>query len=345
MTQTPTITVLISAYNSEQYLTEAVESILLQTETDFECLLLDDGSSDGTWQLMQSLAKQDHRVNIHQNPKNIGLTQTLNRGLKMARGRFIARLDADDVALPQRLALQRHYLENTPHIDVVGGGIACFIDEQSTPLAKPPERPTIDPWMIDWQTRLRSVMIHPAVMFRKQVILELGGYDSNYTYSQDFELWGRPALQGRMSNLSESVIQSRQIASQISLKHKQTQQQLAYTIGQRNLTPYWPSNTPPTLEEIERLRFLTQFIPQTYNPKDFHLALMLIQSFQHFCRAHPGPTHVMKQARHKLATQLLSIIPLSQLHDAWQVGLLPALFKLAPMPCMRLGLNRMLKRF
>ncbi|ABK44439.1 glycosyl transferase, family 2 [Magnetococcus marinus MC-1] len=335
MTESPAISVLMSAYNSEAHLGAAVESILAQTERTFEFLLLDDGSSDASWALIQQFARRDPRIQALRNPHNMGLTKTLNRGLRLAKGTYIARLDADDIALPQRLQLQKAFLDQHPAIDVVGGAIQCFIDEQGNPLPKQPPPLVVEPWAIAWQTRLRAMLIHPAVMFRREAILAIGGYDENYPYSQDFALWGEAALLGRLANLSTAVIQSRQAPSRISCRHQQQQQILAQRIAQRNLTPYWPEPTPPTLADIERLRFLIQFIPQHDAQADFSRALKLLQSFQNFCQQHPGPASVQAAQRDQLAAHLLAIIPLHNLAQAWQSGLLPALLRIAPRCCFK----------
>ena len=116
----PMVSVLMAVYNAEKYLTEAVESILVQTFADFEFLIIDDGSVDGSAAILEDYAESDERVKVIHNSENLGLTKSLNIGLKLTQGKFIARIDADDVAVPERFEKQITFMDDHPDIGVCG---------------------------------------------------------------------------------------------------------------------------------------------------------------------------------------------------------------------------------
>ncbi len=116
------ISVVMSVYNGQSYLREAVESILNQTFTDFELILIDDGSTDATGEILDEYATRDARIILSRNQNNIGLTRSLNQGISMSRGKYIARMDADDVSRADRLSRQFEFLEKRPEVGVLGSG-------------------------------------------------------------------------------------------------------------------------------------------------------------------------------------------------------------------------------
>ena len=129
----PKISVVMSVYNGTPYLRECIESILNQTCKDFEFIIIDDGSSDNTWKILTEYANQNQQIKLFKNEENIGLTKSLNKGLKLAGGEYIARQDADDVSLPDRFELQTRFLD--AHLEVGAlGSSAEVIDEQGMSL-------------------------------------------------------------------------------------------------------------------------------------------------------------------------------------------------------------------
>lgn len=208
----PRVTVLMAVYNSSKYLHAAIKSILAQKYTDFEFLIINDGSSDTSAAIVESFA--DPRIVFISNPVNQGLTKSLNTGLAKARGDYIARLDADDIALPDRLALQVAYLDQQPEIVCVGGAFE-IIDEQGNLLRT--KRHTLDPDLIRFRLITGNQFAHPSVMFRKTVIIAEGGYNEAFRYAQDYELWSRLAHHGlKMANIADPVIQYRTHGDAIS---------------------------------------------------------------------------------------------------------------------------------
>ena len=195
MSKNPKISVVMSVYNGEKYLREAMESILNQTFTDFEFIIVNDGSTDNSLKIIKSY--NDERIRIINNEKNIGLTQSLNKALKQAKGEYIARQDADDISLPNRFEEQIKYFEKYPEVALVGTS-AYIIDEDRKLLWKKITLPNPNKGLF-----ADNQFIHGSVMFRKVVIEEVGAYNELLKYSQDYELWLRIARDYRVRNLTD----------------------------------------------------------------------------------------------------------------------------------------------
>ena len=209
----PRVTVLMSAFNSAAYIDAAIGSILSQTFTDLELLIVDDGSTDATREKIA--AWSDHRIRVVHNESNIGLTRSLNRGLAVARGVFIARQDADDVSHPERVARQVEFLENHPNVTVVGTQVR-YIDAGGRRIAAAPWPKSTSNFAIRWQLLFDSPFVHTTVMFRRATVWdELRGYDERFVTSQDFELWSRVAAASHeMRNLADTLVDFRTAAPQ-----------------------------------------------------------------------------------------------------------------------------------
>jgi glycosyltransferase involved in cell wall biosynthesis len=204
----PRVTVLMPVHNGARYVDEAIGSILRQTFTDFEFLIVDDGSTDETPRRLTAF--RDPRIRIIRNEKNIGLTRSLNLGLGLATGALIARQDADDVAHKGRLQAQVDSLERTPDV-VVLGTQARYISSRGRPKGVAPWPKSTSNLAIRWQLLFDGPLIHTSVMFRKAIIWdELGGYDESFVTSQDFELWSRVSARGYpMQNLPVALVDHR----------------------------------------------------------------------------------------------------------------------------------------
>jgi len=182
----PKVTVLMSVYNSERYVRYALESILQQTYADFEFLIINDGSTDGSAEILQSY--DDPRICILTNAQNIGLTRSLNKGLRHARGEYVARIDADDISLPMRLEMQTRCLDQHPEVGLVATGYDV-INESGKVLRTDARR--MSPEGLYYVLTFSNCLCHSAVMFRKQLVLTLGGYDPTFDLVEDLELWYR----------------------------------------------------------------------------------------------------------------------------------------------------------
>jgi len=200
------VTVLMAVYNGQKYLAEAIESVLNQTLTDFEFLIIDDASTDKTPEILKFFVEKDQRIVIFRNEINIGLTKSLNIGLKKARAKYIARLDADDIALPDRLKTQLDFLESSPRVTLVGS-FAEIIDKNGQSLGV--RKVVTESEVIKFELILRNCFFHSAVFFRKGVVLTTGGYNESFRHAQDFELFSRLSEKHSLANIARPLIKLR----------------------------------------------------------------------------------------------------------------------------------------
>lgn len=199
----PKISVVMSTYNREQSIAGAVESILNQTMKDFELIVVNDGSTDKTQEILEGYAKKDKRVVILKNEKNMGLVAGLNKGLAAARGKYIARMDDDDKSLPFRLERQLLAMDTYPHIAILGAGFAKG-DEQ-----KPTGKPEImNPDEVELNTYFSSGLAHPTIIIRKKFLDKNNiKYDEKFLYAEDCGLYKKVFENGgKISVLKEPVL-------------------------------------------------------------------------------------------------------------------------------------------
>jgi len=194
-------------FNAARYLPAAVESILGQTFKDFELIAVDDGSHDDSAGILHDYQKRDNRVRVISRP-NTGIVGALNDGLGAARGEFIARMDSDDLCLPQRFEKQVAFLRaHTDHVLV--GSQVILIDPEGAPLcAKADTEYTHE--RIDWaHLNHRWPLVHPSIMVRREAINQLGGYRTRYQFLEDLDLFLRLAEVGRLANLPDVLLHYR----------------------------------------------------------------------------------------------------------------------------------------
>jgi len=205
MLATPRVTVLMPVRDGERWLRQAVESALAQTMPDLELLVVDDGSGDATPRIVAGYAERDRRVRLlTQAPE--GLVAALNRGLAAAAAPLIARLDADDIALPQRLERQLDHLARHPDIVLLGSWAEEIDDEgRTTGQLRPPAEGAV---LAD-QLLAMNPFIHSTVTFRTATVRGLGGYRAAFEAAEDDELWQRMAEAGRVAILPEALIRYR----------------------------------------------------------------------------------------------------------------------------------------
>ncbi len=217
---TPRVTVLLPVYNGARHLREAIASVLGQTFTDFELLVVSDGSTDESVAIARSYA--DPRVSIVDRRENLGLVATLNEGLTRARGEYVARQDADDVLRPTRLATQVRYLDDHHDIAAVGSSVQLLNDDgRSVGVWHYPE----DPVAARWALLFNSALAHSSVMFRAARIREAGGYSGRQPHVEDYELWSRLILTDGLASVPE-VLQGYRL-SEAGVSRQQESRQLA----------------------------------------------------------------------------------------------------------------------
>lgn len=200
---TTPVTVLMSVYNGMPYLKDAIDSILHQTFTDFKFLIFDDASTDGTSQILAQYAQKDSRIQIVTNDRNYGLGANLARGVEMAQTPWIARMDADDLAFPNRLELQLDYVAKHPEVRVLGG-YAIDIDLQGNTVSE--RKVPISHQQIK-KLVWTNPFLHGTVLLHRESILKVGSYSSQLAKRQDYELWFRCAKAGfQFANLPTPLI-------------------------------------------------------------------------------------------------------------------------------------------
>jgi glycosyltransferase involved in cell wall biosynthesis len=193
--------VLLPVYNGEKYVAATIESILTQSFEDFEFLILDDGSTDHTPEILAACARQDSRIRLLRHD-NHGVGYTLNRGLIEARGELVAEIGADDLALPGRLMKQVAFLSS--HADhVLVGGYLRIIDPNDTPVGVR-RYPTSDPGLRN-ALPLYNPFASPSIMYRRNDALAAGGYSSRFRACEDYDFILRLARRGRVANVPEPL--------------------------------------------------------------------------------------------------------------------------------------------
>lgn len=210
----PRVTVLLPVHNGMPYLDEAVRSILSQTYSGFELLAIDDGSTDGTLEALR--AYRDPRVRIVVNERNFGLAETLNRGLSLSPGEYVARMDSDDVSLPDRLERQVRFMDQHPEIGACGTWARIVGVRRTGLLIRPPA----DPEEIRARLLFGSAMVHPSVMFRLPM---LAGHDLRYdprdAHAEDFGMWRRCSGHFPLANIPRVLIAYRVTKGSVSSTH------------------------------------------------------------------------------------------------------------------------------
>jgi glycosyltransferase involved in cell wall biosynthesis len=207
----PRVSVLMGVHNGAPWVREAVQSVLAQTLADLELVVVDDGSTDATPALLDTLA--DSRLRVTRQPR-AGLTRALNRALGLARAGLVARLDADDLALPERLARQVSFLDAHPEVGLLGTG-AREVDVGGREIAR--RAPPTDDAAIRRALIRRNPFIHSSIVMRRALAERLGGYDPTLPVAQDYDLWMRLAAITRMANLAEPLVIRRLLPGRVSV--------------------------------------------------------------------------------------------------------------------------------
>ena len=187
----PRISILMGVYNGEAGLHRAIDSLKAQTYQDWECIICDDGSTDGTWSALEKIALGDERFKLLRNDRNLGLAAALNRCLEIASGEYLARQDADDVSVPARLKVQVEFLDGHPAVTVVGT-YAALVDEKGAWWGDIRHPLTPTPW--DWVRGAK--VVHASVLMRAHAMREVGGYDTGALRVEDYDLWFRLLAKG-----------------------------------------------------------------------------------------------------------------------------------------------------
>lgn len=216
------VTIFIPLFNGEDYIKETIESALKQDFSDFEVLVIDDGSTDNSLKILSGFT--DNRIRIVTNNTNMGRPFTRNRGIELARGEYLAVLDSDDIAETNRLSRQVEFLDKNADIAAVGS-FAWYIDDTGNTafLCEVPTKWT----EIAKEILYTNCFIHSSVMFRKQVLIDVGGYNLDFPQAQDYELFLRLCEHYKLANIAEPLIKYRIHSKQVSQTKLASQTRLA----------------------------------------------------------------------------------------------------------------------
>jgi len=212
------ISVVMAVYNGTRFLREAIESVLGQNFSDFEFIIVDDGSTDETPEILASYA--DPRIRVLRNHENLGLAASLNRGIERARGEYLARMDADDISRAQRFARQVGFLEQHPEVILLGTAYE-EVDEQGR-VVRYGDLPLANN-ELQTELLLRNRFCHGVVMMRRKALIRAGGYDEAFEQSQDYDLWLRLAELGEIANLPEYLYAWRRHPGSVGRLHESQQ--------------------------------------------------------------------------------------------------------------------------
>lgn len=223
----PKISVLMSAYNAEKYITGAMDSILEQTFRDFEFIIIDDYSTDSTWELIQKYAKDDFRIVPRRNVENLKLSKSLNKGIALARSSYIVRMDADDWAYADRLEKQYRFMETHPEIGLSGGGMeVCDENMRVVGIRKY--------YLEDDKIKSRifrySPFSHPTIIIRKSILDKAGLYNPYYNPAEDYELYFRIGQYTKFGNLEDIILKYRMVQQSMTTGSTRTMELMTVRI-------------------------------------------------------------------------------------------------------------------
>jgi glycosyltransferase involved in cell wall biosynthesis len=261
------VSVLMPAYNAEKYIDEAIQSVVNQSLKDWELVVVNDGSLDGTWSKIQVWMSKDRRVKGFNNDKNIGLCRTLNRGIAMCSYEYIARLDSDDCMLETRLQMQSDFLDSNIGVGIVGGGMYVCDEymysknERGYPLS----HETILSKLFYY-----SPFCHPAVMYRKSKVIEAGLYNVVMSPAEDIDLWFRLLKVTKGANLDEVLIKYRILSSSESQSKARFQEfKTLYTRSKAVFEYGYQTSFPVVFYNLAQL--ISMFLlPQSWKFKIFN---------------------------------------------------------------------------
>lgn len=209
----PMISVIMPAYNADKYIAQAIESVLDQTYKQFELIIINDCSTDNTGKIISSYKKKDNRIVVITNKKNLKLARSLNKGISIAKGKYIARMDADDWSYPDRFNKQTLFMEKHPQVGILGGKMnVCdehlkIINSRSYSLSDKEIRKKIF---------FYSPFSHPLIMIRKKILDKVGLYDNLFNPAEDYELYFRIGQRAKFANLNDVLLKYRVVSKSMT---------------------------------------------------------------------------------------------------------------------------------
>ncbi len=268
----------MAVHDGEKFLQQALEGILGQTYKDLEFIIVDDGSTDSTGRILQEYARRDSRIISLHNQEHSGLTRSLNKGLEFARGEYLARQDADDFSMRERLEAQVNFLDENPQIGLLG--TAYHLVDHCGRILKTRRPPQTDT-AIRWHMIFSNPFCHSSVMLRRCLTEHMEiRYDNRWQMAQDYELWSRVLQYTRGANLSLPLVCLRVHQSQVSQRYKQSQEAAAENITAKSLEKL--CGRAFSQEEIRVLRNLFDSFPKKLSKQETWRLALLLEVIEHF---------------------------------------------------------------
>jgi len=254
----PRVSWLIPVFNGEAFLREALDSVLSQDFRNFEVVVVNDGSTDATRTILAEYQARDPRVAVIDKP-NGGIVSALNEGLGRCAGEYVARMDADDIAMPRRLGIQVAYLDDHPQCVLVGGR-AVTLGEEGTPVGRTTGGRHRRTDLSVFPPRV-AVAMHPLVTLRKEALLAIGGYRSRHPHAEDYDLFLRLAAHGTIDNPEHDMLVYRRHEGAVSIRNMEVQERSAATAEAEAIAHagYRPV-AAPLLESYVRLRIFRRYL-------------------------------------------------------------------------------------
>lgn len=238
----PKISVLMPVYNAEKFLKEAIDSILNQTFKDFEFLIINDASTDRSKEII--LSYKDPRIRYFENNKNLGVARTLNRGLRLAKGEYIARMDADDISFPDRFKKQVEFMEKNPQVAICGTWLQLINNKANDIWRCPSDHETIKSLSLFY-----SSIYHPTVLICSKTLKKNNlSYNPSFIHAEDYELWARIMEKAKAANLKEVLLFHRIHSNEVGNIYKQMQVKNANRVRLYQLSKL---GIYPTSEELK----------------------------------------------------------------------------------------------
>ena len=257
----PKISVVLPVHSADPYLALALDSLLAQTFKDFEIIAINDGSTDLSGKILNEYALKDSRIRVFHRAQR-GLVVTLNEGIDLARGEWIARMDADDIALPRRFELQLEHLFRTEP-DFCGGAVQCFGDSRA--IWRYPESNEA----IGIQLLFNVPFAHPTVIGRAAAFRKLR-YNSSFTHAEDYDLWQRAWTSGyQCTNVSDVVLRYRVHQNQVTFKRKNEQKKIADLVRINHWLHLYP--------DLGKERLMYEYNEEKFNKKSTELMIKGMQ--------------------------------------------------------------------
>ncbi|HEY0653436.1 MAG TPA: glycosyltransferase [Chryseosolibacter sp.] len=283
----PKVTVLMPVFNAERFLREAIDSILIQTFQDFEFLIIDDGSTDSSRQIIRSYV--DPRIRYYENGSNLGISETLNKGIRLASCDLIARMDADDVSYPHRLQKQYDYMMQHQNCALLSTWARVITeDKRFVRLERYRSK------FYYYNLTFECWMYHPTIMFRRQPVEAVGMYSMKY--SEDYDLFWKVSTAFEIGNLAEALVDYRLSSTSLNTVLKKLEYDVANEQNVlRNIRYYMGADFPISQNELECLRHNFHPIAKRENVDEILEVLKILDAITEKILTHKNPNRDEEQ--------------------------------------------------